>query len=300
MQERSMTALVSAFARAHHSARGGEKVFDDCLARRLLTDDEWEQISRNMAEGIGFFNPAFAGTREEALRWIVDRQLSPTPLGRAAFAEAALHNAVQAGARQYMIFAAGYDTFAYRQPGWAAILRIFEIDHPATARDKRARLARAGLAVPGNVHCVAADLARSDWPRALTGCAAFDGGAITFCSLLGLTYYLTKAAFGDLAAALGGLLPKGSALAFDYPLAQRRDGRSERQAQLARAAHEEMLTSYGPGELEDMLARAGFAVYEDVGPEEMTARFFAAYNRAHPRHPLRAFEGVCYCLAVKQ
>lgn len=41
------------------------------------------------------------------------------------------------GAKQYLIFGAGYDTFAYGQPYWADGLVIFEIDHPATARDKR-------------------------------------------------------------------------------------------------------------------------------------------------------------------
>ncbi len=46
--------------------------------------------------------------------------------------------AVRAGIGQYVILGAGLDTFAYRQPGWAAGLRIFEVDQPASQQVKRA------------------------------------------------------------------------------------------------------------------------------------------------------------------
>ncbi len=85
-----MTALVSAFSRAYHSIHNTEKVFDDYLAKDILTQSEYEQIASNMSKGIKFFNPSFEGTQDEALRWIVDNQLSPSPLGRAAFAERSL------------------------------------------------------------------------------------------------------------------------------------------------------------------------------------------------------------------
>jgi O-methyltransferase involved in polyketide biosynthesis len=71
-----------------------------------------------MSEGIAFFNPSFVGTKEEALRWVVNHQLSPSPLGRAAFAEKMLENAVKIGAEQYLIFAAGYDTFSEMKSFW--------------------------------------------------------------------------------------------------------------------------------------------------------------------------------------
>lgn len=38
-----------------------------------------------MSKGIQFFNPQFKGNKDEALRWIVDNYLSPSPLGRAAY-----------------------------------------------------------------------------------------------------------------------------------------------------------------------------------------------------------------------
>ena len=89
---------------------------------------------------ISFFNPSFSGSKEEALKWITDQYLSPSPLGRAAFAETALETAVRIGAKQYLIFGAGYDSFAYRQPEWASHIQIFELDRFILLQDKQRRL----------------------------------------------------------------------------------------------------------------------------------------------------------------
>jgi len=45
-----------------------------------------------------------------------------------------------------------------RKPAWAADLRIFEVDHAASQRDRQARLRRAGIAAPPMVRYAAADL----------------------------------------------------------------------------------------------------------------------------------------------
>ncbi|MGL4819185.1 MAG: class I SAM-dependent methyltransferase, partial [Bacilli bacterium] len=128
MKIASMTALISVFARAYHSEKNQTKIFDDCVARKLLSDKEFNEISLNMKNGIRFFNPRFEGDEEAALHWIVNHQLSPSPLGRSAFAEGALQTAARMGCKQYLIFGAGYDTFAYRQPDWSNTLQIFELD----------------------------------------------------------------------------------------------------------------------------------------------------------------------------
>ena len=48
----NMTALISAYARAYHAENNNAKVFDDCVARQLLTDAEYTQISGSMAAAI--------------------------------------------------------------------------------------------------------------------------------------------------------------------------------------------------------------------------------------------------------
>lgn len=291
-----MTALVGSFARAYHARAEGPKIFDDSMAEALLGEAEYAAIAGHMADGIGYFCPGFSGSRSEALGWVVRHRLAPTPLARAAFAEDALARAAILGTEQYLILGAGYDTFALRQPQWSAGLRIFELDRPAVLQDKGARLARAGLFPSKNLRSIPADLSEPGWPKALEE-AGFNRRARSFCSLLGLVWYLSPEAFGRLLVRLSAQMPQGSSLAFDYPV---RSSASPEQSELARAAGEEMQGTYTRGEIELLLAETGFLAYEHPGPSELTARFFQSYNAAHPDAPMAAEARVNCCLAVRQ
>ncbi|GAA0180976.1 class I SAM-dependent methyltransferase [Clostridium sediminicola] len=304
MDKKSMTALVSAFSRAYHSVENKEKVFDDYLAKDILTKSEYNQIASNMSKGIKFFNPLFKGTEEEALRWIVDNQLSPSPLGRAAFAEKALENAVRIGAKQYMIFAAGYDTFAYRQPEWASEIQIFELDHSATAIDKQKRICSVVTEKPTNLHCVSVDFTENNWENDLIAVTEFNQSKISFCSLLGISYYLSKETFAETIKTISSIVPKGSGIVFDYPdedsYTHKAGERAKKQAAMAGAANEKMLASYSYLELEKLLADSNFLIYEHLTPKEITEQYFKEYNRLNPEHTITAFDNVNYCLAVKK
>ena len=61
MKHKSMTALVSAFARAYHSENNDIKIFDDSVARLLLSEQEYSQIEKNMTQGIQFLTPDLSG-----------------------------------------------------------------------------------------------------------------------------------------------------------------------------------------------------------------------------------------------
>lgn len=304
MEQKSMTALVSAFSRAYHSLNNEVTIFNDSVARQLLTDKEYRQIAKNMSDGIGFFNPLFVGEPEQSLRWIVDNQLSPSPLGRAAFAEKSLERAVQVGAKQYLIFGAGYDTFAYRQPSWADTLEIFEIDQPATSSDKQERLKNANLVIPNNVHYIEADFTKEAWEEALLNHEAFDSNKISCSTILGVTYYLSKQTFETLISVISDLFPKGSSIIFDYPdeknYTEEAGERAKKQSMLAGAANEKMLASYSYCDMEFLLSAHDFLIYEQLTPEEMTEGYFETYNKANPLLRMTAFDNVNYCLAVRK
>lgn len=304
MEQTSMTALVSAFARWYHAEENQIKVFDDFLAGKMLTDEEKQRISGSMSAGIAFFNPAFSGTESEALRWIVDTQLSPSPLGRAAFAEKALQAAVCAGATQYLLIAAGYDTFACRRPAWASKLRIFELDHPKMSEDKRKRLERLPEIAPGDVTYIPIDLTSESLSDKLAACDAYDNCNRSFCSLLGISYYLSKEDFTKLMHSIAELVSPGSIIAFDYPdeyaYTEQAGERAKKQAMMASAAKEAMLASYAYGEIRRLLGDCGFLVCEHLTPTEITDRYFAAYNKANPDHLLAAFDNTNYCLAARK
>lgn len=95
MEEKNMTALVSCFARCYHYKNNKYRIFNDNISEKILSSEEYNSIANNMSNGIKFFNPNFVGTKEDALRWIVDNQLSPSVLGRSIFTETALLNATK-------------------------------------------------------------------------------------------------------------------------------------------------------------------------------------------------------------
>ena len=296
-----MTALVSVFVRAYHSWNHGGKIYDDPLAAQILTPEEYAGIAESMTEGMAFFRPGFNGAPEEALRWIVENQLAPSVLGRAAFAEQALEKAMEEGMEQYVILGAGYDTFAWRRPVWADGLRVFEVDRPAIGRDKRRRAENLSDGTPTNLFFVEADFEEQRPLRGLKDSASYRTDRRTFFSLPGVVYYLPQDGFTELLREIAEIAPVGSRLAFDYPdentHTEKAGERARKQVAMAAAASEKMLAGYSREQMEAKLSACGFSVCEHLMPEDITERFFLPYNRKNPAHPMTAFDNVNYCLA---
>ena len=76
----NMTALMSAFARAYHTEHNEITMYSDPLAHRILGEEDYTAIARNIVGGIKFFEPNFSGTDDEALRAAVEKRLAPGPL----------------------------------------------------------------------------------------------------------------------------------------------------------------------------------------------------------------------------
>ena len=292
----NMTALVTTFARAYHNRYACDPVFADDLAERMLTPEEYEAISKSMSDGIGFFAPDFVGSREEALRFVVDHQLAPSVLARSSFAERALDNAIRIGCGQYVLYACGYDTFSLRTDH--AALSVFELDRTEVIRDRQARITRARLQATCSVTTIACDLADPSWKERLTG-AGFDVTRPSFASLLGISYYLSQEDFENLIHAISSIECKGSSICFDYPVLEA-GPESQRNRELAAAAGEPMKARYAYRDMERLLGEADFLIYEHLNAAEATREFFRRHNSRNPDHRMSAPTGVSYCLAVKQ
>lgn len=296
----SMTAIVSAFGRAYHSLYEAPKIFDDDLARQLIKDEEFEGISKHMAEGITFFNPNGAHLypdQDSALRWVVQNQLAPTPLARARYAEDMLRNAVRLGVKQYVILGAGLDTFTFRRPDLLDEITVFEIDHPATQALKMERIGEAGWEQHPSVKYVPVDFSRDDFKKTLLD-AGFKPDELSFFSWLGVTYYLTREEICNVFKAIADITPRGSSLVFDYADAdifetEKTTGRVQAMVGMAKMAGEPMKTGYEYRELESDLENAGLLIYEHLSPTDIEERYFK--GRADDYH---AFENIHYALAV--
>ena len=294
MQEKNMTALVSCFARAYHYESNKYKIFSDNLAKELLTQEEYQNISKNMEEGISFFNKDFTGTKEEALRWIVNENLSPQVLGRSAFCESSLKRAISLGTHQYLLFASGYDTFAYRYN--KNNLTIFEIDTKTMIEDKIKRLQKANLDYH-QVNYIKCDFTKDNLSELIMN-SNYQKDKLSFSSLLGLTYYLTKEDFTNLINSISKLVLPGSTIVFDYPNKET----CSKQAlitKLANSLNENMLATYTYQDIEEILSNNDFLIYEHLNSKELTNNYFDTYNTLNPNNKIIAPTGVSYCLAVK-
>ncbi|UPW81468.1 class I SAM-dependent methyltransferase [Lysinibacillus sp. Ag94] len=300
--ESSLTSLISAFSRAYHSHFDTPKIFDDYLAKKLITQQEFNDIQKNMVQGIQFFNKEIAvklnGQTEELLKWIVQTQLSPTPLARSAYCEKVLLNEIKLGLQQYVILGAGLDTFSLRHPELENNLKIFEIDHPATQEFKKKRLAEVKLKLPRNVHFVSLDFTKKFSYQKLMN-SGF-GNKKTFFSLLGVSYYLTKDEISSLIDLLFASVPTGSSIVLDYAdeklfNEQGISNRVDNMVKMAAASGEPMKSCFTYKEMEKMLENSGLLIYEHLSPETINELYFN--NR---KDYLTAFETIHYVHAVKK
>jgi len=126
-------------------------------------------------------------------------EVEPTPMARylrvrTAFIDGVVTRAIEAGTTQIVAVGAGYDgrCLRYAKPGVA----WFELDHPDTQRDKRARLDRLGIDTAG-VGFAAVDFVAGDVGAALER-AGHDAALPTLFTCEGVAGYLDT----DVTAAL--------------------------------------------------------------------------------------------------
>lgn len=296
----SITALMSSFGRAFHAENEEHPVFADHLAKELMTADEYTAVQGYILGGAQFFeteiDPA-AWEPKELLRRLVNVHIVPSPLCRAAYTEQALKTAVLTGTEQYVILGAGLDTFAFREKEFLSKHKVFEVDHPLTQADKLERIARAGWTIPDNLTFVPVDFTKDSLTERLIA-AGFDTKAKSFFSWLGVTYYLSAEAIGKTLTELSLLCADGSTLVFDYPDENFFDApekRVQNTIMMAKAGGEPMQSAFSYSELEKLLEKHGFLIYELLTPDDIQRNIIDKTGA-----DMKAFEHVGYCLAVRE
>ncbi len=288
----NMTAKVSCFSRAYHHKNNRTHIFNDDVAEVLLGED-YAKIAENMTNGIKFFFPDFEGTKEEGLRLIVDKQLSPSVLGRSAYCESKLADEKNSGCRQYVIFASGYDTFSMRNTDDS--LSVYELDLPEMISDKLERTEKSK--VRSRAIYVPCNLAEAGWKDKLVE-TGYRKSKKTFGSLLGISYYLSRQEFKKLLTDINEIMAEGSVICFDYPSVDESNETKTNQM-LASGAGEQMKALYSYAEIQSLLQECGFELSDHLDDREITKQYFSEYNRYNPEHPMQAPPGVAYVTAIK-
>ena len=296
----SITALMSSFGRAIHAENEKHPVFGDFLAKELMTAEEYATVQSYLLGGAQFFEPEIAPaeqTPKELLRRLVNVHIAPSPLCRTAYTEKALKTAVLTGTKQYVILGAGMDTFVFREPEFLAKYRVFEADHPLTQADKLERITHAGWTVPENLTFVPVDFTKDSLTERLIA-TGFDPSVKSFFSWLGVTYYLSAEAIDTMLSALSSICSDGSTLVFDYPDENFFDApekRVQNTIMMAKAGGEPMKSAFSYAELEKLLEKHGFLIYELLTPDDIQRDVIDRVGV-----DMKAFEHVNYCLAVRK
>jgi len=197
---------------------------------------------------------------------------------RSRFAEDCLADAVARGVTQVVILGAGFDTFAYRQPGWAHAIRILEVDQPATQHTKRDRLTSAGVAIPPNLTFVPVNFERDQLGERLRD-VGFDPEKPAFYSWLGVTMYLEEPAIDAVLKLIAGG-PKSTEVVFTFaPEGEDASGdrgtvRTTVFSSLAALAGEPWRTRFSTTRLSEKLSQLGFGVVQFLTPEDARRRYF--------------------------
>ena len=252
-----------ALRRAAHQLLDDPRVFDDPMALRIIGPDEEAALRAD---------PQAHDTTP------FDRALRAFLAARSRMAEDALARAVAAGVRHYVVLGAGLDTFAYRNP--YPDLRVFEVDFPATQEWKRGRLEAARMTVPASLRFVAVDFERQSMTTELVA-AGVDPSRPVWFSWLGVTPYLDAAAVMATLRDIRELAGSHGGVAFDYGLDRSAMTMMQRAVFAAlesrvRRAGEPFRSAFVPAALVAEVRAIGFDEVEDLEPEAINARYFAA------------------------
>jgi methyltransferase (TIGR00027 family) len=179
----SRTAVLVCMGRALAHERSSVARYSDPTAIVLVPDDVRAEVL-DLRAGKNLPKDLRANMRVGYLRTLSRLMVART---------VAIDDAVRAAnAKQVVILGAGLDGRAWRMPELKEAI-VFEVDHPDSQREKRARVERAGLvAAAKEVRFVPVDFTRDSLDAALSG-AGHDPAAETTWIWEGVVMYLTLA-----------------------------------------------------------------------------------------------------------
>jgi methyltransferase (TIGR00027 family) len=278
--KRSTTALgILAMASVITSEPNPAMRIEDPIARRLL---RW---------GDG----GMAAARLTRLHPLIRRGVERFIPGIYGYSVARLHHMdaivrqeAAAGVPSLVILGAGYDTRAYRMLKELSGVEVFEVDHPATSRDKRRRLAKTLDSIPANVNFVEVDFTRHDLIERLAA-GGHERSSPTLFLLSGVSMYLDEESMHRLLDQVA-THARRSSLAFDYidrnALAEPDRYFGQEWMHRARKAGEEPQWGIPAGEAESVLAPRGLRLASDFGAEELTARYLRRTDGSPATRPI--------------
>ena len=273
VRQPSITAENNAAVRAFESMRPApERICVDPFARFFLSDEL-----------------SHADNPLEALDQVMSRWNLAVPgvcdaiLVRTRFIDEQLLAAVGKGLQQLVILGAGYDTRALRFGRLMARISIFELDHPATQKEKRRRLDTYGLSLPDQLRLIPCRFDKDDVAAKLLD-NGYNRRRKSFFIWEGVTYYLSPTAIDRTLAFISDHSPPGSAVVFDYFPPSVADGTCRLQEALVlqqalQQMGEEITFGIDPETIVDFLSTRGMDLTQHVTSEDARNTYLQNIDR---------------------
>ena len=154
------------------------------------------------------------------------------------------------------------------------MLRIFEVDQPASQREKRERLESAAIRIPANLTYVVVDFETDSLLSALQR-AGFDPLQPVFLSWLGVMAYLRRDTIETIFRSVASL-PKSSEIVFTFASEspeRKANASSSATETRAESLGEPWLSRFEPVDIDRMLRGMGFSDVSFLTPDEIDQRY---------------------------
>jgi len=177
---------------------------------------------------------------------------------RKIFMQQQVEAAIEQGARQVLVVAAGFDTLCLRLAPQHNQVQFFEIDHPATSVAKARGIAAEGQ--PANMKQIAVDLGERALSKVLSEDSRWQSSLPSIILAEGLFQYLTDDAVRGLLADAATCVPPGSRFACSHAISGERPVLSF----LTRLIAEPWKSAVRSEDLHEYVEGTGWTVTSDV------------------------------------
>ncbi|MGB9521723.1 MAG: SAM-dependent methyltransferase [Anaerolineales bacterium] len=271
----SITAQGIAAIRALEATKlPQQRICNDPLARRMV------------APVIFIFTKLFAGYGEWRAPGTIEYILA-----RTRYFDDYLQSCLESGIDQLVILGAGLDTRAYRFMELENRVKVFEVDHPVTQKEKCKKLQKIFGDLPRHVSYVPIDFNVENLEKLFQ--YGYQKNQKTLFIWEGVTYYLTKDAVNHTLQFVAQTAGSGSTIIFDYVYtsalhAAHKRGEIVRMQRYGRFTGEMMIFGIEEGKVAEFLSQRGFSQIVNVTSEDLRKLYFRGANQNKPIAPIYA------------
>ncbi len=188
---------------------------------------------------------------------------------------------LEKGLQQLVILGAGFDSRAYRFEGLKKGVKVIEVDHPATQKDKQARVEKIFGKIPEYVTYIPVDF-NTQTLEARMFESGYNPSLKTLFIWQGVCMYLTPEAVDTTLSFVVRHSAPGSAIVFDYLYKELLAG--ETQSEIKNMRRYRFMTGEGltfgieKGTIETYLRERGFCTVKDANADDLKRLYFTGKN----------------------